>query len=61
MRFRDGVQSVSVDGQSSPALEAWRVAAPVPWGPAAEVASVQRAEERAAEAGIEPTSPALAG
>lgn len=50
MRPRDGVQSVSVDGQSSPALEPWRVAAPVPRGPAAEVASVQRAEERAAEA-----------
>lgn len=44
------MQSVSMDGQSSPALEPWRVAAPVPRGPAAEVASVQRAEERAAEA-----------
>ena len=44
------MRSVSVDGQSSPALEAWSIAAQVPWGPAAEVASIQRAEERAAEA-----------
>ena len=50
MQSWDGVQSVSVDGQSSLALEPWRVAALVPRGPAAEVASVQGAGERAAEA-----------